>query len=85
MNVLENEFVPLPIYAFIENEGNMEAWLSGGTVAEEVRIYQGRAPGIAASALSFALLEDELVDAESEVPMKQGRAMGEPSSCAIRF
>jgi PhzF family phenazine biosynthesis protein len=43
------------------------------------------ATGIAASALAFALLENGFVSAESEVIVKQGRAMGAPSSIAIRF
>ncbi len=43
------------------------------------------ATGIAAAALAFALLENGLVGADDEVTVKQGQAMGAPSSIAVRF
>ena len=43
------------------------------------------ATGIAASSLAFALLETGQVSTEDEVVVKQGQAMGAPSSISIRF
>lgn len=43
------------------------------------------ATGIAASALAFALLANGLVDGEGEIKVRQGRAMGAPSSITVRF
>lgn len=43
------------------------------------------ATGIAASALSFALLENDMVGTSSEITIRQGRAMGSPSKIITRF
>ena len=44
------------------------------------------ATGIAATGLSFALLENGLVPADAEpITIRQGRAMGRPSAISVRF
>jgi len=44
------------------------------------------ATGIAATALSFALLENKLVPADGNaITIRQGRAMGRPSAITVRF
>jgi PhzF family phenazine biosynthesis protein len=44
------------------------------------------ATGIAASALAFGLLENELVgDTDGPITVRQGRAMGRPSEMTLRF
>lgn len=43
------------------------------------------ATGIAASALSFVLLENGLVEKDASVTIRQGQAMGAPSQIGVRF
>lgn len=43
------------------------------------------ATGIAAAALAFHLLQDDLVRADQPVIIRQGRAMGHPSRIEVRF
>lgn len=43
------------------------------------------ATGIAASALSFALLENGLVRKDASITIRQGQAMGAPSQIGVRF
>ena len=71
------------LYAVLENEGKHV--FSARQFPRNLGYVEDAATGIAASALSFALLTNGVVDAENEVTVKQGRAMGAPSSIAIRF
>ncbi len=70
-------------YAVVLGEG--EHAFSARQFPKNSGYIEDAATGIAASALAFALLENGLVEAESEVTVKQGRAMGAPSSIAVRF
>lgn len=70
-------------YALVAGEGKHV--FSARQFPRNSGYVEDAATGIAASALAFALLENGLVDEESEITVKQGRTMGAPSSIAVRF
>jgi PhzF family phenazine biosynthesis protein len=73
------------LYPFAVIVGEGKQVFSARQFPKNSGYIEDAATGIAASALAFALLENGLVDMESEITVKQGRAMGAPSSISIRF
>lgn len=70
-------------YAVVVGEGKQV--FSARQFPRNSGYLEDAATGIAASALAFALLENGHVGTDGEIMVKQGRAMGAPSSIAIRF
>lgn len=70
-------------YAVVIGEGKQV--FSARQFPKNSGYVEDAATGIAASALAFALLENGVVDKEGEITVRQGRAMGAPSSIAVRF
>jgi len=73
------------LYPYAELVGEGKHVFSARQFPKSSGYVEDAATGIAASALAFALLENGVVCVRSEVTVKQGRAMGKPSSIAVRF